>query len=316
MEGGLGLRNIGSWNETCALKLFWLLFFRDGSLWVAWIRSKYLFTSPLWTLNGKNASYSRIFRKLLQLRPKVLKFFSIKIGNSDSTFFWWDPWTPFGSLYHFLGSDGPTHLGISLFSTVAELRIEDGWSLPNARSEKQVLLHSFISTISISSSNDTLVWAVDGIPYKHFSSKAVWNAVRISKPVNYWAPLVWHKAAIPRHVITSWLFILNRNPTLDRLSSWGYDVELDCLLCGLAHESRNHLFFNCVFSVEVWRLITQRLHISSSPLLWDQILLWLPTTLVSRNKILALLQGWQGAIYEYGEREIDAFMMVSPYLQP
>ncbi|KAG7588823.1 Reverse transcriptase zinc-binding domain [Arabidopsis suecica] len=131
-----------------------------------------------------------------------------------------------------------------------------------------------------------------------FLSKDVWNAVRISNPVKSWAPLVWHKAVIPRHVITSWLFILDRNPTLDRLSTWGFDIELDCLLCGLAHESRNHLFFECVFSTEVWRLVTQRLQISSPPLLWDQILLWLPTASASKHQNLALLQGWQGAIFE------------------
>ncbi|CAH8263184.1 unnamed protein product [Arabidopsis lyrata] len=298
LEGGLGLRQIGSWNETCALKLFWMLFFRAGSFWVAWIRSKYLSTSPLWALNEKNVTYSWIFRKLLKLRPKALKFFSINIGNGDSTFFWWDPWTPFGPLYHFLGSDGPTRLGIPLFSTVAELRNEDGWSLPHARTERQVLLHSFISTISMSLANDTPVWEIDGIPYFSFSSKAVWNAVRISRPVKSWAPLVWHKAVIPRHAITSWLFILNRNPTLDRLSTWGFDIELDCLLCGLAHESRNHLFFECIFSAEVWRLVTQRLRISSPPLLWDHILLWLPTASASKHQNLALLQGWQATIFE------------------
>ncbi|XP_020866212.1 uncharacterized protein LOC110224467 [Arabidopsis lyrata subsp. lyrata] len=253
--------------------------------------------------------------KLLKLRHKALKFFSINIGNGDSTSFWWEPWTPFGSLYHFLGSDGLTHLGIPLFSTVAELRINDGWSLPNARTERQVLLLSFISTITMYSSFDTPVWAIDGIPYRYFSSKAVWNAVRISKPENFWAPLVWHKATIPRHALTSWLFLLNRSPTLDRLSTWGYDVELNCLLCGLAHESRNHLFFECVFSTEVWRFITQRLQISSPPLLWDQVLIWLSTTSVSKHKRLALLQGWQGAIYEFGEREIDASMTVFPSLR-
>ncbi|KAG7576912.1 hypothetical protein ISN45_Aa03g012390 [Arabidopsis thaliana x Arabidopsis arenosa] len=297
-EGGLGLRHIDSWIETCALKLFWMLFFRAGSFWVAWIRRKYLSTSPLWALNEKNVTYSWIFRKLLKLRPKALQFLRIHIGNGDSTFFWWDPWTPFGSLYHFLGSDGPTRLGIPLFSTVAEVRTEDGWSLPNARTERQVILLSFMSTITMSSANDIPVWAIDGIPYFSFSSKAVWNAIRIANPTKSWASLVWHKAAIPRHALTSWLFILNRNPTLDRLSNWGLDIELDCLLCGLAHESRNHLFFECAFSTEVWTLITQRLRISSPPYHWDQILLWLPRASASKHKKLALLQGWQGAIYE------------------
>ena len=109
---------------------------------------------------------------------------------------------------------------------------------------------------------------------------------------------MWHKAAIPRHAITSWLFLLNRNSTLDRLSTWGFDIELDCLLCGLADESRSHLFFECAFSAEVWRLITQRLRISSPPYLWDQILLWLPRASTSKHKNLALLQGWECAIYE------------------
>ncbi|VYS52247.1 unnamed protein product [Arabidopsis thaliana] len=149
----------------------------------------------------------------------------------------------------------------------------------------------------MSSANDTPVWAIDGRPYFSFSSKFVWNAIRISNQDQSWAPLVWHKAVIPRHVITSWLFILNRNPTLDRLSTWGFDIELDCLLCGFAHESRNHLFFECVFSAEVWRLITQRLQTSPPPLLWDQILLWLPKASTSKHRNLALLQGWQGAIY-------------------
>ncbi|XP_019087294.1 PREDICTED: uncharacterized protein LOC109127222 [Camelina sativa] len=72
LEGGLGLRNIGSWNETCALKLIWMLFFRAGSLWVAWIRSKYFSKSPLWALNEKNIAYSWNFRKLLKLHPLAL----------------------------------------------------------------------------------------------------------------------------------------------------------------------------------------------------------------------------------------------------
>lgn len=110
------------------------------------------------------------------------------------------------------------------------------------------------------------------------------------------------------------LFCGIKRPFQDMLSSHGYLclivilllivcqlgvlIELDCLLCGLAHESRNHLFFGCVFSAEVWRLITQKLGFSSPPILWDHILFWLSTIPVSKYKKLALLQGWQGAIYE------------------
>lgn len=34
-KGGLGLKNLSSWNTVFGHKLIWLLHFRAGSLWVA-----------------------------------------------------------------------------------------------------------------------------------------------------------------------------------------------------------------------------------------------------------------------------------------
>lgn len=41
-KGGLGLRDLLSWNKAVCLKFIWLLFFREGSIWVAWFRSEIL----------------------------------------------------------------------------------------------------------------------------------------------------------------------------------------------------------------------------------------------------------------------------------
>ena len=100
-EGGLGLRNLKSANETCILKLIWMIFFRGGSLWVAWMRSKYISSTSFWALSDKNYEYSWMFRKILSLRHKALSFISVEVRSGDSTFFWWDPWTPFGILREF-----------------------------------------------------------------------------------------------------------------------------------------------------------------------------------------------------------------------
>ncbi|VVA93833.1 unnamed protein product [Arabis nemorensis] len=120
-EGGLGLWSLASWNNTCGIKLIWMLYFRAGSIWVAWIRTKYLSHSPFWALNEKNNRFSWMFLKLLKLTKVVSSFNRIKIGNGDDTFFWWDSWTPFGSLIDFLGSDGPSTLGIPLFNTISDV---------------------------------------------------------------------------------------------------------------------------------------------------------------------------------------------------
>ena len=111
--------------------------------------------SPFWALNEKNHGSSWIFRKILRLRTKALKFLSCQIGNGDSTFFWWDPWTSFGPLYNYLGADCPIRLGIPLFSTVSELRQGDGWSLHSARTVRQLQLLAYLSNLVFTSEIDT-----------------------------------------------------------------------------------------------------------------------------------------------------------------
>ncbi|CAA7020346.1 unnamed protein product [Microthlaspi erraticum] len=231
-EGGLGLKDISSWNNACLLKLIWLLFFRAGSIWVAWIRRRYLTQSSFWALNDRNPSFSWMFRKILKLRAKAIQFFSIKVGRGDSTFFWWDPWTPFGSLHAFLGAYGPSRLGIPLSATVSDVWNGSGWNLPPARTERQVLLHSYLLSIGCSDLADGPVWSLQGVPQRTFSLKAVWNEIRPTKPEVFWASLLWHKAGLARHQTITWLFLLNRSPTLDRMATWGYDTEGVCLLCG------------------------------------------------------------------------------------
>ncbi|VVB04320.1 unnamed protein product [Arabis nemorensis] len=225
-------------------------------------------------------------------------FLRIKIGNGDDTFFWWDPWTPFGSLIHYLGQDGPSRLGIPLFSTVSELISEDGWSLPAARTENQVELLAFISTIHPLSMSDQPKWLIDGSVQKTFSSKKTWTVIREARHMVSWFSQVWNKARIPKHAFTVWLFVLNRNPTLDRLRRWGCDVEQMCFLCGMENESRNHLFFLCTYSKAVWVATVDRLLSYTPPFDWDDILQWLPTANPDKVFSLALLQGWQACVYE------------------
>ncbi|VVA90333.1 unnamed protein product [Arabis nemorensis] len=188
-EAGLGIKSILEWNDTCGLKLIWMLFFRAGSIWVAWIRSRYLSRSCFWSLNEDNQSFSWMFRRLLKLRHKAVTFLRILIGNGEETYFWWDPWTPFGPLIHFLGPQGPASLGIPLFSLVMERLSPAGWCLPAARSEIQLQLFSFITTISYSNVSDVAQWLVGDKVCKSFSSKVTWDNIRNVKPHVSWHPL-------------------------------------------------------------------------------------------------------------------------------
>lgn len=56
-EGGLGIRDLVWWNKASSIKMVWLLFFRGGSIWVAWFIENILSgnLSNLWTLTMEEA---------------------------------------------------------------------------------------------------------------------------------------------------------------------------------------------------------------------------------------------------------------------
>lgn len=92
--------------------------------------------------------------------------------------------------------------------------------------------------------NPSLCWC--GITFELFGTS------------KHWAPLIW-KETTPRHATTTWLFILNRNPTFDRLALWDAEMETICLQCGEWEESHDYLFFECSFSYVIWDTLLNKL---------------------------------------------------------
>lgn len=55
-EGGLGVRDLLTWNKAASLRLIWLVFFRSGLIWVAWFTKEILDDnlSNFWTIRERN----------------------------------------------------------------------------------------------------------------------------------------------------------------------------------------------------------------------------------------------------------------------
>lgn len=60
-------------------------------------------------------------------------------------------------------------------------------------------------------------------------------------------------------------------PSKDRQLSWNLNVSPICLLCSGSPESRDHLFFSCPFSEDVWAELSNRCGLALS-LDWNQTL--------------------------------------------
>ncbi|XP_023641338.1 uncharacterized protein LOC111831447 [Capsella rubella] len=131
-EGGLGLRNLHDINQVFGLKLIWLLFAGNGSLWVAWIEKKVLNGRHFWSSDFQ-LSGSWIWRQLMKLRTLARPFLVCQIRSGNSAFFWHDNWTNLGPLIDITGSNGPRVTGIPTLAKVSQACVAGSWLLSRER---------------------------------------------------------------------------------------------------------------------------------------------------------------------------------------
>lgn len=149
-QGGLGIKDLHAWNKSCILKLVWMLFFRPDSVWVCWYKEVILkgLLSNYWTVKPNN-SHSWLANKLIKARGLIYPLIKRCIGNGLSTSFWFDNWSPFGNLNELLMAS-TSRLGIPKAATLGSLYQHGRWLLPPARTEDQLALHIYLTTITLS----------------------------------------------------------------------------------------------------------------------------------------------------------------------
>ncbi|XP_013613644.1 PREDICTED: uncharacterized protein LOC106319794 [Brassica oleracea var. oleracea] len=295
-SGGLGLRNLGLWNQTCTIKLLWLLLFKTESIWVAWIHQNVIKDDSIWQMKPKQ-QHTWIFKQILAQRQTSIQWVQIDPGNGVDVNFWFDPWTKFGRLIKFLGPMGPRLTGIPLTTAVAELWRDGAWALRSARSHQMEELLIYLTTISLSDSSSFPQWLINGKIQTSFKSTLIYHSL-VESPTVPWYPLIWIKRGIPKHKSLAWLMLLNRCPTRDRLLSWGLNTDPLCLLCNQDNESRDHIYFNCSYSSAVWNHFSSRFAINSATNTWDDITNSLQSqSISSKHKYLSILT-WQATVYD------------------
>uniref|UniRef100_A0A0D3E2T0 Uncharacterized protein n=1 Tax=Brassica oleracea var. oleracea TaxID=109376 RepID=A0A0D3E2T0_BRAOL len=264
-QGGLGVKDLYSWNRACILKLIWLLFFRPDSVWVCWYKEVILkgSLSNYWTINTSPTN-SWLANKLIKCRDLVFPLIKRRLGNGQSTRFWYDNWSPFGNLTNYLNAS-TRRLGIPKDATVSSLFDNDHWNLPPARTEQQLALQIHLTTVILSSDDDSYDWEVNGKMGDRFSTGDIYTYTIGPKQMVPWASVVWCPYGIPRQSFLTWLVHLDRCPMKDRLLRWGLlGVDPVCLLCNSGVESRNHLFFDCAYSRLVWFAVANRCQLQPS----------------------------------------------------
>ncbi|CAH8280760.1 unnamed protein product, partial [Arabidopsis lyrata] len=254
-EGGLGIRLLEDFEIVFRLKLIWQFFSNSGSLWVAWLKGNIFSRKSYWITVEANR-LSKTVNSLLQLKPTVTMLLKCVVGDGQSASFWYDTWTDFGQLITFLGEAGPRQLRIRKDAHVVEASRNGDWELPAARSENSqafMIALTELGAPNVNNGRDSYLWRnASGNFCPSFSSKETWEQLRIHSPQVPWSEVVWFKEHVPRFSFITWLAMLARLPTRDRLRRWGMNIPASCVLCSNGEESHEHLFFRCQFSSEIW----------------------------------------------------------------
>ncbi|KAL0669519.1 hypothetical protein Bca4012_032223 [Brassica carinata] len=185
---------------------------------------------------------------------------------------------------------------IAKTATLASLCRNGVWRLPNARSDNQLQFLTFLTTFQLQDGDDYYEWELHGRISNRYSTGEVYRLLRGDQPVVTWKDIVWSSGSIPRHSFLTWLFILDRCPTRDRILSWGLQTDPTCLLCSTEPESRNHLLFNCCFSLSIWTALSRRCSLQALPD-WDQTILQLTSLRTGKLHRRLVIIAWEATIY-------------------
>ncbi|XP_018461065.1 uncharacterized protein LOC108832079 [Raphanus sativus] len=191
---------------------------------------------------------------MLKLREVAKRFYKKEVGNGRHISFWYDNWSDMGVMHDLLGDRGLIDMGIRKEATLAEA----AWSFRRRRRHRTEVLNEVEENLNSvreklsEGSDDMCLWRGMSSFKSSFSTKETWLNLRTNTMQLKWPRGVWYSMATPRFAFIVWLAMQNRLSTMDRVARWSQGVDVKCVLCNNDVESRDHLFFRCTYSAQLW----------------------------------------------------------------
>ncbi|GJY24271.1 RNA-directed DNA polymerase, eukaryota, reverse transcriptase zinc-binding domain protein [Tanacetum coccineum] len=235
-QGGLGLKNLGVWNEVLMIKHLWNVAVKKDTLWVKWIYMEKLKDISIWEAQCDDKSTVG-WKNILSLRDKVRKHIGWKLGNGKSVNIWYDKWCSISPLSDFIDTRDIYDARLSNNCTVSDLINEGRWKWPAVWRTDFVDLSELQVPILSDDIEDTAVWISQNGNEKKFKISNVWKDMNCQEEKVDWHILVWFAQSIPRHAFVTWLAIRERLMTQDKIMLWRPNEDLKCALCSKLSES-------------------------------------------------------------------------------
>lgn len=270
-------------------------------MWVSWVKKNLIGDNIFWEIQPRRSD-SWIWKNLCNLRYLARPMLVCEVGNGRTASFWHDNWTSLGPLIDLTGPRGPGATGLHVDAVVAEALREGVWWLSRSRSRNRIitLIRDSLpdaAAISLSEVEDTYLWKPgNSAASSYFSTSETWEALHPQGEPVFWHRKVWFQGRIPKHAFITWVLARNRLGTRDRLRAWGLQVPANCILCNSTEETRQHMFFDCAYSSEVWTFFCSRLRVLP-PVLFEDGLRWLRNPGPDEFVKLIVKLVYQAAVY-------------------
>lgn len=252
--GGLGFRDIETFNDALLAKIGWRLIKHPWSLLAQVLLGKYCRDQSFMECSIP-AAPSHGWRSILAGREILRKGLSWVVGDGESIRVWGDPWISFESPLQPMGPPTQTEQSLKVKDLLCPLT--NRWSIEKIRGTlpqyEDLILH--IKTSS-TQSPDTMIWLKE--KSGEYSTKTGYGVgmtscrpqEEITYPVN-WLSDIWNIKTSPKLKDFLWRVVRKAIPVSSNLERRGFP-SFNCK-CG-APEDDLHVFLTCPLAEEVWSL--------------------------------------------------------------
>ncbi|GJV47845.1 RNA-directed DNA polymerase, eukaryota, reverse transcriptase zinc-binding domain protein [Tanacetum coccineum] len=265
-EGGLGLKQLGDWNEVLLCKLIWKIVGKKEGLWVKWVNLVKLKGKSFWAVEEEDND-SGTWKALLELRDKIRPHIIHIVGNGRNVSMWKDSWNEMGHLSSFVTN-----------KDIYDARIDENCSVA------EMIMNN-------DDHEDYVKWKKNNGVLVDFSIKEAWRDLKCVQPTVPWWKVIWFSHCNPRCAFILWMAIKGKLATQDKMMKWNNE-QLWCPLCKKCNDSHEHLFFKCDFSKQIWEGIKGKMYMGSVSDEWGDIvntMVGLPCTNAIRSVLRRLI---------------------------
>lgn len=256
-EGGLGVHNLKTQNDSLLLKHLDKFFNRANVPWVHLVWNRYYADGklPILTANLRGSFW---WRDILKLLDSYKGFAMISVQDGKSCFFWLDLWNgqtlqqTFPELFSYCKDD---KISVSTVKSTPTAITLFHLPLSTEAYEQFLQLDTLIQNLQITTDSDKWIYTWgSGL----FSSQKAYKSLMGSSPVHPIYKWLWKLACQKKRKFFFWLVLKDRLSTRELLRRKSISLpDYNCVLCTHnVEESLHHLLLDCPFAMASRNILT------------------------------------------------------------